>query len=236
MLADIPGLIEGAAAAPGSATSSSPTSSAAGCSSTCVARRPRRAERPGSSAYETVRARARRARRRARAAAGDRRALEGRPGPADEVEAAARGVARRLGDAIGVLAISSATGAGLDELMRGDLRRGRRPGGWTPRRIAGRAASAEFEAEHIVYRPAGEQGFDVVREDEAFRVAGRGVEMLVARHDLSQPRGARLPRAAAARDRGDRGARARGLRARRRGADRRGGVRARPRLIRLRTS
>ena len=37
----------------------------------------------------------------------------------------------------------------------------------------------------MVYRPAGEQGFDVVREGEAFRVNGRGIEMLVARHDLS---------------------------------------------------
>ena len=45
-----------------------------------------------------------------------------------------------------------------------------------------------------------------------------------------QPRGARLPRAAPARDRGARGARAGRLRARRRGPDRRPGVRARPGL------
>jgi GTP-binding protein len=37
----------------------------------------------------------------------------------------------------------------------------------------------------MVYAPAGDGGFDVVREGEAFRVLGRGVEMLIARHDLS---------------------------------------------------
>ena len=37
----------------------------------------------------------------------------------------------------------------------------------------------------MVYAPAGDGGFEVVREHEAFRVLGRGVEMLVARHDLS---------------------------------------------------
>jgi GTP-binding protein len=37
----------------------------------------------------------------------------------------------------------------------------------------------------MVYAPAGDGGFEVVREREAFRVLGRGVEMLVARHDLA---------------------------------------------------
>ena len=37
----------------------------------------------------------------------------------------------------------------------------------------------------MVYAPEGDGGFDVVREGEAFRVAGRGIEMLVERHDLS---------------------------------------------------
>ena len=49
-----------------------------------------------------------------------------------------------------------------------------------------------------------------------------------SRATTSEPRGARLPRAAAARDRRDRRARARRVRARRRGPDRRGGVRAPP--------
>ena len=37
----------------------------------------------------------------------------------------------------------------------------------------------------MTYRPAGEQGFDVEREEDgAFRVRGRGIELLVRRHDL----------------------------------------------------
>jgi len=76
------------------------------------------------------------------------------------------------------LAISSATGSGLEELTRALFRR-------VPTEEPARPAVAGFQAEHMTYRPAGEQGFDVVREDEAFRVRGRGIELLVARHDLS---------------------------------------------------
>ncbi|HET7510720.1 MAG TPA: Obg family GTPase CgtA, partial [Solirubrobacterales bacterium] len=48
----------------------------------------------------------------------------------------------------------------------------------------GVAGPAEFEAEHRVYRPAGEGGYWVEREDDGgFRVLGRGVEMLFERHD-----------------------------------------------------
>ncbi len=48
-----------------------------------------------------------------------------------------------------------------------------------------RAARHEYEAEHMTYRPAADQGFEIVRENEAFRVVGKGIELLVARHDLS---------------------------------------------------
>jgi GTP-binding protein len=94
---------------------------------------------------------------------------------------------RRLGDRVlGVLAVSSVTGAGLDELRNASFAAVPPAGDG---RVAGdaRAAEAEteFEAEHAVYRPAGEQGFDVEREDGAFRVRGRGIEQLVARHDLT---------------------------------------------------
>ena len=41
-------------------------------------------------------------------------------------------------------------------------------------------------AEHRVYRPGAEEGFEVIAEGEGrFRVKGRGIEMLVARHDLA---------------------------------------------------
>ncbi len=88
----------------------------------------------------------------------------------------------RLGDRVtGVLALSSATGAGLDELRRALFEAIPPEAQAVPR--AG--SEPEFEVEHMVYAPAGDGGFEVVREDEAFRVLGRGVEMLVGRHDLS---------------------------------------------------
>ena len=85
-----------------------------------------------------------------------------------------------------MVAVSSATGEGLDELRRaifaavpaaetrverGDCRGARRA------RVRGRARRLSAGG--------GRGGFDVEREDDAFRVLGRGVEMLVARHDLS---------------------------------------------------
>jgi GTP-binding protein len=77
-----------------------------------------------------------------------------------------------------VVGISSATGAGLDELVRAIFDA-------LPTVLAGPASAPEFEAEHRVYRPGEEEGFDVVPEgDGRFRVAGRGIELLVARHDL----------------------------------------------------
>jgi len=49
-----------------------------------------------------------------------------------------------------------------------------------------REPAAEFEAEHRVYRPVGEGGYSVQREEDGgFRVLGRGVELLFERHDLS---------------------------------------------------
>ncbi len=104
--------------------------------------------------------------------------------PAEEVEASVAAWRRRLGEStLGVLAISSATGAGLDELRGALLGAVPSTDDAAPARLA--AGEPEFEAEHIVYRPQGDGGFDVEREGPAFRVTGRGVELLVARHDLS---------------------------------------------------
>jgi GTPase len=101
-------------------------------------------------------------------------------------EARAREIAvgwrRRLGDAVlGVVTTSAATGAGLEELRRAIV------GGVPDLPRPAERTEPEFEAEHRTYRPAGEGGFTVVREDGAFRVTGRGIEMLFARHDLSNP-------------------------------------------------
>jgi GTPase len=104
--------------------------------------------------------------------------------PAADVEAAVAEWRQRVGErALGVLAVSSATGEGLDEV------RGRilaqlselQPPSTAP---VAAADNGEFEAEHRIYRPAGEGGYWVEREaDGGFRILGRGVEMLFERHD-----------------------------------------------------
>jgi GTP-binding protein len=92
-----------------------------------------------------------------------------------------------LADSIGaersrVLSASSATGEGIDRLIHALF--DAVPADIRPEPVAGEA-DEEFEAEHMTYRPAADQGFDIVRENEAWRVHGRGIELLVARHDLS---------------------------------------------------
>jgi GTP-binding protein len=91
----------------------------------------------------------------------------------------------RHGDRVlGVVAVSAVTGAGLRalaerilaQLTEAEAARGA---------VADRAGPPRFEVEHRVYRPAGEGGYRVEREGDAFRVAGRGVEMLFERHDLA---------------------------------------------------
>jgi len=101
--------------------------------------------------------------------------------PDEEVERLATSLRDRLSDAVlGVHAISSATGAGIEELVAAIL--AAVPEGEaapTP------GAEPEYEAEHAVFTPGGEHGFDVEREDGAYRIRGRGIEQLVARHDTS---------------------------------------------------
>ncbi len=99
---------------------------------------------------------------------------------ADAEREAAAWRERLGGSTLGVLTASSATGAGLAALTRAIFAA-------VPEQSPTTGTSEEpgFELEHMVYAPAGDGGFEVVREDEAFRVHGRGVEVLVARHDLS---------------------------------------------------
>ena len=125
-----------------------------------------------------------------------------------------------------VLGISSATGAGLDELTQAIFAA-------LPEEAAAVAASdGGFEAEHRVYRPGEEEGFDVVPEgDGRFRITGRGIELLIARHDLENPEALDYLERQAARDRRDRRPPARRLRAGRRGGRRRSRVRAGPGMI-----
>jgi GTPase len=110
----------------------------------------------------------------------------------EQVEEAVAEWQQRLGErALGVTAVSSATGDGVEGLRRRILAElPEEPvSGRGSHRVAaggGAATAAEFEAEHRVYRPVGEGGYSVEREgDGAFRVLGRGVELLFERHDIA---------------------------------------------------
>jgi GTP-binding protein len=104
--------------------------------------------------------------------------------PAERVREAEAEWRQRLGDRVqGVLAASAATGEGLEEL-RGLILSGL-PEDLPARPERREAGPAEFEVEHRVYRPVGEGGYSIEREgDDAFRILGRGVELLFERHDL----------------------------------------------------
>lgn len=85
---------------------------------------------------------------------------------------------------LGVLPVSSATGAGLEALKEAIVRS-------VPETIVAPKPGAgpldvEFEAEFLTYRPKGEGGYSVENEgDGAFRIHGRGVEVLFDRFDLT---------------------------------------------------
>ena len=114
---------------------------------------------------------------------------------------------RRLGPDVAVIATSSATGAGIKQLTGELLRRvgpahavsagissaapGSGPGplAGTPEaeRVASGAGGADEEelAEHMVFRPAERTGFSVRRlGPRTFAVTGRGIERLVGRYDI----------------------------------------------------
>jgi GTP-binding protein len=97
---------------------------------------------------------------------------------------------RRLGPEVPVIATSSATGAGLKALAGELLARvapaGGAPAGDGERGAApGRLADEEELAEHMVFRPAAGTGFRVERIGSgSFAVRGKGIELLLARYDV----------------------------------------------------
>jgi len=101
---------------------------------------------------------------------------------AEEVAEEARAAwSRRLGEDVPVLVTSSATRQGLEELATELLRR-------VPVRTAPAADALDDVselAEHRVFKPAARRGFKVARVDDGlFRVEGEAVDRLIARHDL----------------------------------------------------
>jgi GTPase len=111
-------------------------------------------------------------------------------------ERAAREWRERLGPEVPVIVTSSATGLGLPELAAELLRRvpaladPGEAGEGTSLAGAGSAGSAgsageETLLEHMVFRPAGAGGFTVEElAPGSFAVRGRGIELLLARHDV----------------------------------------------------
>ena len=98
-------------------------------------------------------------------------------------DAAADAVARwseRVGEGVPVLVTSSATRQGLDELARELLRRVQ-----PAEPVALEAAGEDEVAEFQVFRPAARRTFAVERvADGEFRVTGEAVDRLIARHDM----------------------------------------------------
>jgi GTP-binding protein len=84
----------------------------------------------------------------------------------------------RLGEDVPVLITSSATGAGLEELRKALLQ-------YVPLAPAGEVADVEGLAEHQVFRPAARRGFSVeLVEEGRFRVVGDGIDRLIMRYDV----------------------------------------------------
>ena len=111
--------------------------------------------------------------------------------PQERAQAAVAQWSQRLGGEVPVIATSAATGAGLAELGAMLLRlvpAGDRAAADQPAegRASSQAAAAPGDlAEHMVFRPAGRTGFSVERVGEnAFAVRGPTVERLLARFDV----------------------------------------------------
>ena len=103
--------------------------------------------------------------------------------PPERASQAALEWRERLGsETLDVIVTSAATGQGLDELAAALLRHVPEE---EPAPAAPASSASDEIAEHRVYRPGEGEGFGVERTGPgAFRVSGAGVERLVARHDI----------------------------------------------------
>jgi GTPase len=96
---------------------------------------------------------------------------------------------QRLGPDVPVILTSAVTRTGLEELTRELIRRIPAQALEPPEDLQSAAVSPvaadDQLAEHRVFRPAAERSFRVQRTgDGSYRVSGRGIERLVARYDL----------------------------------------------------
>ncbi len=97
--------------------------------------------------------------------------------PPREAQAAAAAWRERLGEDVVVLVTSSATGLGLDALVGALFER-------VPVEAPPIEADGEALAEHRTFRPAAKRGFRVERLGEgSYQVIGEGIERLLARYD-----------------------------------------------------
>jgi GTP-binding protein len=98
--------------------------------------------------------------------------------PPEDAARAAAEWRERLPDALAVVVTSAATGEGLEELARELLRH-------VPEHSVEPPAAEDDIAEHKVYRPADDAGYNVERgPGGVLRVVGPAVERLLARHDI----------------------------------------------------
>jgi GTP-binding protein len=94
----------------------------------------------------------------------------------EQAEAAREAWAQRVD--FDVVITSSATGQGLDDLSAAIARN-------VPEEIEVEPERREALAEHRVYRPGTDDGYRIERGgDGVFRVTGRGIERLIERHDI----------------------------------------------------
>jgi GTP-binding protein len=97
---------------------------------------------------------------------------------AETVAARAATWRTRLGGDVPVFVTSSVTGEGLSELSAELLRS-------LPLELPDEVPGETELAEHLTFRPAPGRGFRVERDDDrTFRVLGEGIDRLLARHDL----------------------------------------------------
>jgi GTPase len=98
--------------------------------------------------------------------------------PPEEAERAAAEWRERLGEDVPVLLTSSATGAGLDELRKALLEH-------VPLAPPVELPEVAGLAEHQVFRPAARRGFQIEQVEEGrFRVVGEGIDRLILRYDV----------------------------------------------------